>query len=143
MIMDLCEGGDLGQYTGTKLEQSGRTPLAEHQLRGFAAQIMFALDYLHTRRIIHHDVKPQNLLLTLGGGLKLADLGLAQQIDEAKPVSTRRCGTPGYMSPEFYTNPNCEHDCGSDWQAIEGAREHSTIASSSSSSSRTSYLGRF
>ena len=60
-----------------------------------------ALEYLHTQRLIHRDVKPQNILLDEHGQPRLLDFGLAQDLElESLTESGDISGTPHYMSPE-------------------------------------------
>ena len=65
---------DLSQY----LERHGPGGLAPRNLKVFMFQLLRGLAYCHARRILHRDVKPQNLLISSQGELKLADFGLAR-----------------------------------------------------------------
>jgi serine/threonine-protein kinase len=67
-------------------------------------QICSGLAYLHSRGIIHRDVKPENVLINKVGEAKLADLGLAKNVGGSASGSStlggKMLGTPSYMSPE-------------------------------------------
>lgn len=63
-------------------------------------QILSALHYAHSRRVIHRDVKPSNILFTRGGRAKLGDFGVAKMLKETQKVAPTKIGTVPYMSPE-------------------------------------------
>jgi serine/threonine-protein kinase len=71
-----------------------------------ALDIARALEHAHSRNIIHRDIKPGNILVTLSGVAKLADLGLAKRTDEASHLTATRqgFGTPHYMPYEQAIN---------------------------------------
>lgn len=73
-------------------------PLAE--LQQLAGQLVSALQYLHSNRIIHRDMKPQNILLSADGTVKLCDFGFARSMSAATNMVTSVKGTPLYMAPE-------------------------------------------
>lgn len=85
-------------------------PLPIDQAAGYARQAASALAAAHAAGIVHRDIKPQNLMLTPGGQLKVLDFGLAHvaaaEVDSVSPTEERLTalgtvvGTPGYMSPE-------------------------------------------
>ena len=65
----------------------------------YTSQLASALEYCHAQRVIHCDVKPENLLITMKGKLKLSDFGLSVRVASRSRNSS--CGTPDYMAPEI------------------------------------------
>ncbi|KAM9440657.1 serine/threonine-protein kinase 36 isoform 1-T3 [Clarias gariepinus] len=95
--------GDLFQI----LEDDGSLP--ESQVREIACQLVSALYYLHSHRILHRDMKPQNILLGKGGVVKLCDFGFARAMSVSTLVLTSLKGTPLYMSPELMEEKPYDH----------------------------------
>lgn len=75
--------------------------LGEDVVRSIAKQLVHALHYLHSNRIIHRDMKPQNILICAGGRVKLCDFGFARALSAQTMVLTSIKGTPLYMAPEL------------------------------------------
>eukprot|EP00899_Mesostigma_viride_P028194 jgi/Mesvir1/855/Mv17428-RA.1 len=75
--------------------------LPESEVRLIARQLVKALHYLHSNRIIHRDMKPQNILISSGGKVKLCDFGFARAMSCNTMVLTSIKGTPLYMAPEL------------------------------------------
>lgn len=75
--------------------------LPEDEVRKIAQQLVHALYYLHSRRIIHRDMKPQNILISSSGIVKLCDFGFARSMSTNTIVLTSIKGTPLYMAPEL------------------------------------------
>ena len=63
----------------------------------YAAEIFLGLSFLHDKRIVYRDLKPENVLIGLDGHAKLADFGFAKRIPKD---TTTFCGTPSYIAPE-------------------------------------------
>lgn len=81
------------------LQDDKRMP--EKTVQQIAKQLIKALNYLHSNRIIHRDMKPQNVLIGSNGRIKLCDFGFARAMSNNTIVLTSIKGTPLYMSPEL------------------------------------------
>jgi serine/threonine protein kinase len=93
-----------GPSLGDRIEAEKQLPV-EAAVR-IIAQVAEGLTEAHKKRIIHRDVKPDNILLTAEGEAKLADLGLAKDID-AETLLTRPAtglGTPNFIAPEQFSD---------------------------------------
>lgn len=73
LIMEFCVGSLQGM-----LDSIPDKKFPQCQAHGYFLQLVDGLEYLHSMRIIHKDIKPGNLLLTLSGELKISDLGVAE-----------------------------------------------------------------
>ncbi|KAF7965953.1 hypothetical protein HWV62_40732, partial [Athelia sp. TMB] len=94
-VTDLCPGGSLAPYVGK---------LSDKQMFLVIAEVLIGLSSLHEKGIIHHDIKPQNILIDSEGHCVIADFGLAQIADNVGlQMAARRNpgGTAGYLAPEI------------------------------------------
>ena len=82
--------------------------LPEEEVRAVAKQLVRALHYLHSNRIIHRDMKPQNILIGARRVVKLCDFGFARAMSSATMVLTSG-GTPLYMAPELVQEQPYNH----------------------------------
>ncbi|KAF8339614.1 uncharacterized protein EI90DRAFT_2259047 [Cantharellus anzutake] len=95
-VLELCAAGPLSGYL------MGRTShrLTEGEARGLLRPLIDGLLYLGKQKVVHRDLKADNILLTEDMRLKLADFGLATQLMPPAFKATTFCGTPNYLSPE-------------------------------------------
>ena len=85
------------------------TRLPEPEVRKIARQLVKALHYLHSHRIIHRDMKPQNILISSDGRVKLCDFGFARAMSAQTAMVTSIKGTPLYMAPELVQEQPYNH----------------------------------
>lgn len=98
IIMEYCEVGDLAYHIKRKVES--KTYFEEQEIFGWFIQICLALEYVHGRRIIHRDLKTQNIFLTGDNTIKLGDFGISRVLENSNAAAMTVVGTPYYMSPE-------------------------------------------
>jgi len=102
VVMELAQG-ELFEI----LEEDKK--MSEDQIRRIALQLAQALYYLHSNRIIHRDMKPQNILIGSGGIIKLCDFGFARAMSQSTIVLQSIKGTPLYMAPELVQEQPYNH----------------------------------
>ncbi|XP_063620184.1 serine/threonine-protein kinase fused [Cydia splendana] len=83
--------------------------LNEEQVKKITWDLVSALYYLHSHRVLHRDLKPQNVLLDSSGCAKLCDFGLARIMTNSTHILTSIKGTPLYMAPELIDEKPYDH----------------------------------
>lgn len=96
-VMDYCENGDLFEYTYDKKNDNSHIIRQRSEIKRFAQQILCGLDYLHTNKIIHGDIKLENLLIDENNNIKIIDLDNSVVADKITHLIN---GTWSYFSPE-------------------------------------------
>lgn len=96
IVTEFCEGGDL--YGKLK---NARSYVNENQILDWFTQIVLAMHYVHKHRILHRDLKTQNVFLTKDNRVKLGDFGIARVLNAPVEMAVTVIGTPYYMSPEI------------------------------------------
>jgi len=95
MVLELAGHGDLLEYI--KL----RGALDERRSRRLVVQITAAIEYLHTRNIVHRDLKCENILLDRHNNVKVSDFGFSKDLMVGGAPSCTFCGSSAYASPEI------------------------------------------
>eukprot|EP01083_Nonionella_stella_P161581 529467_1 len=94
IIMEYCSKGSLDDI----LKRSQKS-FNELKIKGIMRHVLRGLRYLHSRKILHRDIKPGNILLGDDHRYKLSDFGLSKNIDMS--VASTFCGSPLFMAPEI------------------------------------------
>ena len=130
-VLELCDGGDV---TSLLDERNGEGGLPHYLVVYYAAQLLHCLHYLHhTAHIIHRDIKPDNMMLSSSGQLKLVDFGTAKILDTHQHSSTHLSpaqsagglspkkhsfvGTAAYVAPEILTSTRPHSYAVDQWSA--------------------------
>ena len=97
ILMDYADGGDLA----TAIHNQGKSYFSEDTILDWFVQICLAIKYLHDRKILHRDLKPQNVFLSAGSIIKIGDFGIAKTLEHTGDMAKTAIGTPLYCSPEI------------------------------------------
>lgn len=106
IVQEWVQRGDLS----TVLQLKGR--LSPSEVIFYAAEVVCALCYLHTKRTIYRDLKPENVLIARSGHIRLADFGFAKVLKDSERTHSL-CGSPEYIAPEVTKGTG--HSYGADW----------------------------
>uniref|UniRef100_A0A8C5DEW8 non-specific serine/threonine protein kinase n=1 Tax=Gouania willdenowi TaxID=441366 RepID=A0A8C5DEW8_GOUWI len=98
LVLELCNGGAVTELIKSLLMRGQR--LQEPVISYILYSALLGLQHLHNNRIIHRDVKGNNILLTTEGGVKLVDFGVSAQLTSARLRRNTSVGTPFWMAPE-------------------------------------------
>ncbi|KAI9810853.1 MAG: hypothetical protein M1826_003442 [Phylliscum demangeonii] len=108
IVVDLMNGGDLRFHITRKT-------FTEDAVRFWMAELGCALRYIHTKGIVHRDVKPDNILLDSQGHTHLADFNVASDFRPEKKL-TSKSGTLAYLAPEVYEERGYQSEV--DWWSL-------------------------
>ncbi|KAG0220132.1 AGC protein kinase Gad8 [Mortierella sp. GBA43] len=95
LVLAFVNGGELFHH----LQREGR--FSEERSRFYAAELLCALECLHSYNVVYRDLKPENILLDYTGHIALCDFGLCKLGMTESETTNTFCGTPEYLAPEL------------------------------------------
>jgi serine/threonine protein kinase len=101
IVMEFCEAGSI-----KKIIQTMKRGLDEQTISALIYSILKGLEYIHKNRLIHRDIKADNILLDSNGCAKIADFGVSTKLISTYGCTNSVIGTPFWMSPEIISNHN-------------------------------------
>lgn len=100
--MEYAQCGDLSKAIHT--QRNAKKFFEENQILDWFTQICLAMKHVHDRKILHRDIKGQNIFITKANTLKLGDFGIARVLNKTQDKARTVVGTPYYLSPEIIEN---------------------------------------
>ena len=94
--MEPCIGGTLFHF----FSHLARGTMNGDVVKFYMAEIIVALEKIHSKNIMYRDLKPENILIDFDGHIKLSDFGLSKQNKRRDDLSSTFCGSPEYIAPE-------------------------------------------
>lgn len=102
MVMELVEGITLKDY----IEKKGQ--LSANETISISIQMATGIQAAHDQHIIHRDIKPQNIIISIDGKVKVTDFGIARATTSTQTISTNVMGSVHYTSPEHAKGGNVD-----------------------------------
>jgi len=110
IVMDFADGGDLSQRIEIQ-KQAGGVGFPEEQVLDWFVQVCLALKHAHDRKVMHRDLKPQNIFLTRENFVRLGDFGISKVLGSTMSVAHTCVGTPLYLAPELCKGDQYNNKC--------------------------------
>ena len=97
IVMNYADGGDLQ----SKIKSQRGRLFSENEILDMFVQICLAIKHVHDRKVLHRDIKGQNIFLMRNGMIKLGDFGISKVLSSTIDKARTMVGTPYYLSPEI------------------------------------------
>ena len=95
IAMEYINGGNLFSFV------KKRRKLSEKTAKFLFRQIILGIKHIHSQKIVHRDIKLENILIDLNNNIKICDFGIGRILSSKKQILHDKCGTPMYMAPEI------------------------------------------
>lgn len=109
IVMDFADDGDLG--TAMERQREAKEQFSEEQVLDWLVQICLALRFAHEKKVLHRDVKPQNVFLMRSGSVRLGDFGISKTLGSTSALAITTVGTPLYLAPEVCQGEEYNNKC--------------------------------
>eukprot|EP01060_Flectonema_neradi_P038904 TRINITY_DN8321_c0_g1_i1.p1 TRINITY_DN8321_c0_g1~~TRINITY_DN8321_c0_g1_i1.p1 ORF type:complete len:374 (+),score=57.43 TRINITY_DN8321_c0_g1_i1:65-1186(+) len=102
IFMEFADGGSLGELSRLR-------PILEPEMKNYLHNILSGVHFLHSKKVVHRDIKGDNILLMSDGSAKLSDFGACKEVEIEKTMQAGTLiGTPLWMAPEAMTGEACK-----------------------------------
>ena len=98
IVMEYAEHGSLDDLI--KQRKASNEPFSEDEILNFFTQICLAVQYIHKKKILHRDIKDENIFLSKNFMVKLGDFGVSKILEGTRYKASTMVGTDSYMAPE-------------------------------------------
>lgn len=102
IVTTFCEEGDL--FNKIRKRATQKQYFTENEIMDMFIQTASSLMYIHDKKILHRDLKTQNIFIARGNIVQLGDFGISKVLEKTDQFATTVTGTPYYMAPEICTN---------------------------------------
>ena len=95
IIMEYINGGNLFSFV------KKRRKLSEKMAKFLFRQIILGIQHIHSKKVVHRDIKLENILIDFDNNVKICDFGIGKVLENEDELLYDKCGTPMYMAPEI------------------------------------------